>query len=123
MAAISNMAASIEFLQLASSGKARVVFDRCVHPGFTHHNIYFKGDRESLLTAMEENAKQFPNKIYEVLRALEDGELTTVHGKVVLGDKTYGVIHIFRFKDGKIIEAWEASQEDLNNSPNENGLF
>jgi len=72
---------------------------------------------------MEENARQFPDKTYEVLHALEDGDLVAVHGKVVLIPKVYGVIHIFRFKGDKIIESWEASQEELKDSPNENGLF
>jgi hypothetical protein len=47
----------------------------------------------------------------------------TVHGKVTLIPKIYGVIHIFRFEEDKIIESWEASQEALDDSPNENGLF
>ena len=33
------------------------------------------------------------------------------------------VIHIFRFEGDKIIESWEASQEALKDSPNDNGLF
>jgi predicted SnoaL-like aldol condensation-catalyzing enzyme len=75
------------------------------------------------MTVMEENARQFPNKTYEMLQALEDGDFVAVHGKVVLAPKEYGVIHIFRFKDDKIIESWEASQEKLKDSPNENRLL
>jgi predicted SnoaL-like aldol condensation-catalyzing enzyme len=33
------------------------------------------------------------------------------------------VIHIFRFRDDKIIEEWEASQQVIEDSPNENGIF
>jgi predicted SnoaL-like aldol condensation-catalyzing enzyme len=33
---------------------------------------------------MEENDQQFPNKTYQTLRVLEDGNLVAVHGKVVL---------------------------------------
>ena len=111
------------FLKLASSGTVRQAYDKYVHPDFKHHLIYFKGDRQSLLEAMEENARQFPGKTYEVLRTLEDGDLVAVHGKVVLGPKVYGLIHIFRFEGERIIESWEASQEELKDSPNENGLF
>lgn len=53
----------------------------------------------------------------------EAGDFVTVHGNVTLPPKIYGVIHTFRFEDDKIIESWEASQEDLENSPNEHGLF
>lgn len=114
---------AISFLKLASAGKVREAFDSFVHPDFKHHLVYFKGDRESFLKAMEENASQFPNKTYETMHALEDGELVAVHGKVELTPRVFGVIHIFLFKDNKIIESWEASQEELQDSPNENGLF
>jgi len=79
--------------------------------------------RESFLNAMEENSLQFPDKTYETIHTIEDGDLVAVHGKVELGPNVYGVIHIFRFEDGKIIESWEASQEEFKDSPNENGLF
>lgn len=73
---------------------------------------------------MEENAQEFPDKTYETLRALEDGDLVAIHGKVKLApDSQWSVIHIFRFKDDLIIEEWEASQEVLKESPNENGVF
>jgi predicted SnoaL-like aldol condensation-catalyzing enzyme len=112
------------FLGLASSGHVREAYEQFIHPQFRHHNAYFKGDRESFLEAMEENAQQFPNKTYETLRVLEEGNLVTVHGKVKLSpDSQWSVIHIFRFENNKIIESWEASQQVLKDSPNENGLF
>lgn len=114
---------AISFLEEVSAGKVQEAFDKYIHLNFKHHLLFFKGDRESFKNAMEENHKQFPNKCYETIHALEDEDLVTVHGKVELGSNTYGVIHIFRFENDKIIESWEASQEDIKNSPNENGLF
>jgi predicted SnoaL-like aldol condensation-catalyzing enzyme len=111
------------FLKTASSGAVREAFDKYVHPDFKHHLVFFKGDRQSFLEAMEDNARQFPNKSYETIHALEEGELVAVHGKVELAPKVFGVIHIFRFEGDKIIESWEASQEELKDSPNANGLF
>src|SRR3989344_4135197 len=109
------------FLKLASTGRVLEAYKKHVHPDFYHHNLYFKGDRESLLKGMEENAKQFPNKTYETLRALEEGETVAIHGKVTLSlESQWSVIHIFRFEDDKIIELWEASQEVLKDSPNKN---
>jgi predicted SnoaL-like aldol condensation-catalyzing enzyme len=115
---------AISFLKHASSGDVHTAYQTFVHPKFIHHNAHFKGDRESFLRAMEENAQMFPNKTYEVLRVLQDGDLVAVHGKVTLSTEfRWSVIHIFRFEKNLIVESWEASQEVLKDSPNENGLF
>ena len=112
------------FLNLSSSGKVREAYEKYIHSDFFHHNLYFKGDRESLLTGMEENAREFTDKRYETMHTLDDGDLVAVHGKVTLTpDLVFAVIHIFRFEGDKIIEAWEASQKVLKDSTNENGLF
>lgn len=118
-----NKEAAESFLKLASAGQVYEAFEKYIHPNFFHHNVYFKGDRQSLLEAMDENAKAFSEKTYVTTHTLEDGDLVAVRGKVTLSPKVYGVIHIFRFQDGKIIESWEASQEDIEDSVNENGLF
>ena len=114
---------AISFLQLSSSGNVREAFEKCVHPDFIHHLVFFKGDRETFMKAMKDNAREFPNKTYKTIHVLEDGDLVAVHGKVTLAPKVYGVIHIFRFEGDKIIESWEASQEALKDSPNEYGIF
>jgi len=121
---MNNKEIAATFLQMASAGIVHEAYEKYVHPDFRHHNAYYKGDRETLMKGMEENAKQFPNKTYETLRALEDGNLVAVHGKVTLApDKIFSVIHVFRFEGDKIIEEWEASQQLSKDSPNENGIF
>ncbi len=79
--------------------------------------------RGEVIGAAKKNHRQFPQKTYATLRALEDGDLVAVHGKVQLGAKTFAVIHMFKFLERKIIESWEASQEKLPDQPNEHGLF
>ena len=122
---MNNKDSAISFLRLASSGNVREAYEKYVHPDFRHHNPYFPGDRASLLAAMEENAATFPQKEFEVLRALEDGDLVAVHGRVRFtpSHPWIALIHIFRFEDNQIIEEWEAGQEVPNDSPNENGVF
>ncbi len=114
---------ALAFLSDASLGKVADAFENYIHKDFRHHLIFVKGDRTSFRTAIEENYRQFPDKKYEARHALEDGDLVSIHGKVSLGARIFGVIHIFKFLDGKIIESWEASQEDTADSVNENGLF
>ena len=114
-----------EFLRLAAGGKVREAYEKYVHTDFRHHNPYFRGDRESLLLGMEESAVMFPDKIFEAVRALEDGDLVAVHGRVRLKPDSpwIALFHIFRFEGNHIIEEWEAAQEVPPESPNKNGMF
>ncbi len=74
---------------------------------------------------MQESAVKFPQKEFEALRALEDGDLVAVQGRVRLTPSSpwIALIHIFRFEGNQIIEEWEAGQEVPKESPNENGIF
>ncbi len=122
---MNRKAIAVDFLTMVSSAdKVREAFSKYIHPDFYHHNAYFKGDRETLLEEMEKNAKDFPGKTIQVLRALEDDDLVAVHCRVSgISDNDWSLIHIFRFEGDKIIESWEASQEDIKDSPNSNGVF
>ena len=114
------------FLKLVSSGNVREAYDKYVHQDFKHHNAYFKGDRESLLTAMEEAALKEPNKSLEVLRAMEDGNLVATHSRLLRADPNapeIAAVHIFRFDGDKIIEEWEVGQERPKDPVNENDIF
>ena len=113
------------FLKMASSGKVREAYDKYVHPDFRHHNAYFKGDRESLLVAMEENAITNPNKFLEVHHVLEDGNFVAVHSRVQLkkDGSDIAAVHIFRFEGDYIVKLWDISQQTPRDSPNENGVF
>lgn len=78
----SNKDRAIAFLSLAASGRVDVAYRDHVSPRFRHHNPYFRGDAGSLKAAMAENAAKNPGKIFEVHRALEDGDLVAVHSHV-----------------------------------------
>jgi predicted SnoaL-like aldol condensation-catalyzing enzyme len=121
----SPKAAAISFLRLAATGKVREAYQKHVAPNFRHHNPFFRGDAESLLIAMEENAAKNPNKVLEIQRALEDGELVAVHSRVrpKPGDLGVAVVHIFKFQGNRIVELWDLGQPVPENSPNENGMF
>lgn len=113
------------FLQLASKGQARKAFELYSSNDFKHHNAYFKGDGNALMTAMEENAKENPDKVFEIQRTLEDGNLVAVHSRVRQKPNELGaaVIHIFRFDDHKIVELWDFGQAVPEKMVNENGMF
>ena len=114
-----------DFLLLASKGKPREAFAKYVDRNFKHHNIYFKGDGESLMIGMEENAKKNPDKICDIKRVLQDGDLVTTHSHIRQkpGDPGTAVVHIFLFKNGKITELWDLGQPVPLETVNENGMF
>src|SRR5918994_5970210 len=104
--------AAISFLTLVAAGRVRDAYAKHIADGFLHHNAYFPGDRQSLLTAMEDNARQNPNKRLDVLRALEDGDLVAVHSHVRQNPDDRGgvVVHIFRFEGDRVVELWDVGQ-------------
>lgn len=113
------------FLMLAAAGEAQEAFELYVHNSFIHHNVWYKGDAATLMEAMEENAVNFPGKVFEIQRALEDADLVAVHSRVRQhpGEPGAAVVHIFRFQDAKIIEMWDLGQPVPEDSENEYGMF
>jgi len=124
-AATAQKEAAMDFLRLVASGKVREAYRRYVGSEFRHHNAFFPGDAESLMAAMEENAAMNPDKVLEVQRALQDGDLVAVHSHVRQhpGDRGAAVVHIFRFQGDRIAELWDVGQAVPESSPNELGMF
>lgn len=123
---MSNKEIALGFLKLAEVEDYRKAYELYVAPHFIHHNQYFKGDRESLLLAMEESAKVSPNKTIEVKHILEDKDKVMTYSKVTRKDpnaQKIAVVHIFRIENKKIVELWDMGQMIDPNSPNENGMF
>jgi predicted SnoaL-like aldol condensation-catalyzing enzyme len=116
-----DMAAS--FLKIAALGNPKEAYDKFVSANFIHHNQYFKGDRQSLLQAMEENSKASPNKSFTVHQAVEEGDRVFTYSHVVKETMEIAVVHMFRFNQDKIVELWDVGQPITKDSPNENGLF
>lgn len=117
--------AVLSFLTTVTSGKIREAYDAYVHPEFTHHNQYMKGDRQTLMDGMLENEENFPQKKFEVKRLVEEGDTVVAHSSLELCGTMppMTVVHIMRFRDGKIIEMWDVAQQLEPDSPNENGPF
>lgn len=125
MTAISHREMACSFLELVASGKVQEAYRRYVSPDFRHHNAYFRGDRESLLRGMEENAITHPHKQLEIKKTLEDGDLvmTYSHVRFEPGNAGAAVVHIFRFEEDAIVEMWDLGQAIPPDSSNENGMF
>ncbi|WP_438824789.1 nuclear transport factor 2 family protein [Bacillus sp. JJ1532] len=122
---LSHKDQAVSFLQLVASGNVDEAYQKYIGPGFRHHNPYFRGDANSLMLAMKENADLNPNKTLEVKHAIEEGEMVTVHSHVRQNPEDLGgvVVHIFRFQNDQIVELWDVGQPIPEDSPNENGMF
>lgn len=116
---------AIAFLRLVASGEVWEAYRKHVAQNFRHHDPFFAGDAQSLMAAMEENAANAPNKVLEIQRALEDGNLVAVHSWVrqTPEDRGGAVVHIFRFEGDRIVELWDIGQAVPESSPNEHGMF
>jgi predicted SnoaL-like aldol condensation-catalyzing enzyme len=118
--------AAESFLSMAGMGKVHEAYDQYVAPSFIHHNQYFKGDRKSLLTAMQDASRTSPNKSIAIKRIYEDGDTVIAHSLVTRQDPQapeIAVVHIFRFEQDRIAELWDLGQPISKDSPNENGMF
>ena len=122
---MSNADIAMDFMTLASSGLAAEAWERYGAPDFRHHNPYFAEDGPTLVAAMDENARQNPDKAYEVKRTISEGPFVAVHGYVrhKPGDRGAALVHIFRIEDGRIRELWDIGQEVPADSPNRSGMF
>jgi predicted SnoaL-like aldol condensation-catalyzing enzyme len=125
MNSASHKESALGFLNAVASGQVREAYERYVAPGFRHHNPFFRGDADSLLHAMEQNAKKHPDKVFEVQSAIEEGDRVAVFSRVRQNPKDRGgaVVHIFRFEGGRIAELWDIGQAVPAEKINENGMF
>lgn len=113
------------FLYNAAYGKVSEAYAHHIHPDFCHHNPYYRGDAASLQAGMEEATVIMPNKLFEVQRVLEDGDLVAVHSRIQLqmDAPEIAVVHIFRFEGDQIIELWDIGHQAPPEMLNEYGMF
>ena len=117
---------AVSFLKLASSGQVDQAYgDAYLADDFRHHNPRFPGETDALAKAIQQNAEEHPDGVYEIQRALEDGDLVAVHARTRLdpGGPELAAVHIFRFENGRIAELWDVVAPVPEDSPNKNGAF
>lgn len=112
-------------MTLVVDGDVRRAYERHVGSGFRHHNPYFPGDAESLRKGMEDDESSNPGKQLDVQVALEDGDYVAVHSRLrrAASDLDMAVVHLFRFEDARIVEAWDVGQAVPKDIVNKNGMF
>jgi predicted SnoaL-like aldol condensation-catalyzing enzyme len=122
---MSRKDSAISFLKMVANRDIRRAYELYIASEFIHHNQFFKGDRQSLLLAMEEASRVNPHKVLSIKQAFEDGDTVITHSHVKQNpdDDGAAVVHIFRFKNDQVVELWDVGQPIMRDSPNENGMF
>ncbi len=116
---------ALDFLNLAVLGKIDLAYDKYIDMNGKHHNIHTISGFSELKKAMKDNHDQFPNKEIIVKKILSDNDLVVTHSKIILKKKEIEIsaVHIFRFKDEKIIEMWDIGQQLPPELVNKDGAF
>ena len=113
------------FLNQVTTGEAYEAFRDYVADDFKHHNPYYPGNGPAIMEGMADSYREFPNKTFEIKHLVEEGDMVVAHSflKQAPDDEGMMVVHMFRFRQGKIVELWDIGQAIPENVVNENGLF
>lgn len=114
---------AIEFLQMVVVGKIDEAYDMFVDMTGKHHNLFFPAGFLALKEAMKENHNQFPEKVLDIKNTVTEDDLVVVHSCITVGDMEIVVVHLFKFKNGKIVEMWDVGQEIPIKPINTDGAF
>lgn len=121
---MTNKESVVHFFEMLFQQRVREAYECYIAADFIHHNFWFKGDRESLMLAMEEAHKSMPNSAIKVHHVFEDGDFVITHSHVKHSEEMqFSATHIFRFKNGKVVELWDTPCQIPADSPNKNGPF
>lgn len=121
-----NKESAIHFLKQVVSGEIDEAYAKYVDLSGKHHNAYFPAGFPALREAMKENHSKFPHKQFEVKRVIAEGDWVVTHSHLRMNaeDQTGKVaVHLFRFKNGKIVEMWDCGMPIPENSPNRDGVI
>lgn len=120
-----NKRIATNFLELVVKGTIDEAYNQYVAMDGKHHNTFFAAGFLTLSEAMKKNHQEFPAKHIAIKHVIGEGDLVAVHSELTLraGEAKMIVVHILRFRQGKIVEMWDCGQAIPHNSPNKDGAF
>ncbi|MEM7359900.1 MAG: nuclear transport factor 2 family protein [Pseudomonadota bacterium] len=110
---------------LEASHRIKILRDECYSENFVEHAPYIKDGREALLSVFEGRYKKYPELSMSIKRVASEGDLVWIHLHVKHTPESLGAagIHIFRMKEGKVVEHWGVNQPVPEKSQNDNTMF
>lgn len=120
-----NKQTAMQFLELVIGGEIDDAYEKYVDLMGKHHNVFTATGFPALRVAMKENESKFPKKQFKIKNVVGEKDLVVVHSHLVFNQGEAGLvtIHMFRFKNNKIIEMWDCGQPIPKDSPNKDGAF
>lgn len=110
---------------LESPVRIGILRDECYSEDFIEHAPHIADGRDALLSLFAARYKKHPKLSMTIKRAASDGDLVWLHLHVKYTPESLGGagIHIFRLKEGKIVEHWGVGQPVPKESKNSNTMF
>ncbi|WTN37246.1 nuclear transport factor 2 family protein [Streptomyces canus] len=105
--------------------KDLAAFDTYVAPEYHQHNPNIPDGVAGAKAGLGAYLEQFPQLSVEPKRVIAEGDLVAVHSHYVdtPGERGRAVLDLFRVRDGKIVEHWDAVQDVPETSANDNTMF
>ncbi|NGO08050.1 SnoaL-like domain-containing protein [Streptomyces sp. HC44] len=99
--------------------------DTYVAPEYRQHNPNIPDGVAGVKAGLGAYIEQFPQLSVEPKRIIAEGDLVAVHSHYVdaPGERGRAVLDLFRVRDGKIVEHWDAVQDVPETSANDNTMF
>jgi predicted SnoaL-like aldol condensation-catalyzing enzyme len=110
---------------LEPSDRIDILRNECYSENFTEHAPNIPDGRDALLKLFASRYKKYPELSMTIKRTASDGDLVWLHLHVKHSPESLGGagIHIFRMKEGKIVEHWGVGQPVPKQSKNNNTMF
>jgi NADPH:quinone reductase-like Zn-dependent oxidoreductase/predicted SnoaL-like aldol condensation-catalyzing enzyme len=113
------------FLDQLLVRKDLTAIDAYVSPDYHEHSPTIADGVAGLKAGLRASFETFPQLSVEPKRVLAEGDLVAVHSHYIdtPGERGRAVIDLFRVRDGKIVEHWDATQDVPETAANDNTMF
>lgn len=110
---------------LMPSQRIEILRSECYAESFIEHSPHISDGREGLFRLFQGRYKTYPELSMSIKRSASEGDLVWLHLHVKRTPDSLGasLMHIFRLKDGLIVEHWGVGQPVPENPKNSNSMF
>ena len=110
---------------LKPSQRINILRNDCYSEHFVEHSPHISGGREGLFNLFLSRYKEYPKLSMSIKRTASEGDLVWLHLHAKRTPDSLGaaLIHIFRMKDGMVVEHWGVGQPVPENPKNNNTIF